>query len=196
MEKKAPGKGFLKGVGILLIIGGVFGFIGAASNAFVASALSSGSLDSATTAIYEQAGLTAETFQAGIITSVIQGVIYLVAGILGVANCNKIEKANICFICGIVLIAFVLVNAGISAATTGFTALSIVSILASLILPLLYFWGALKKPSGYAGRAERNKFIRKRCSEGRTKRGNFLFCPAFVYKNAIGNCSAVFDYIL
>lgn len=42
MEKKAPGKGFLKGVGILLIIGGVFGFIGAASNAFVASALSSG----------------------------------------------------------------------------------------------------------------------------------------------------------
>lgn len=60
------------------------------------------------------------------------------------ANCNKIEKANICFICGIVLIAFVLVNAGISAATTGFTALSIVSILASLILPLLYFWGALK----------------------------------------------------
>lgn len=25
MEKKAPGKGFLKGVGILLIIGGVFG---------------------------------------------------------------------------------------------------------------------------------------------------------------------------
>ena len=67
MEKKAPGKGFLKGVGILLIIGGVFGFIGAASNAFVASALSSGSLDSATTAIYEQAGLTAETFQAGII---------------------------------------------------------------------------------------------------------------------------------
>lgn len=98
MEKKAPGKGFLKGVGILLIIGGVFGFIGAASNAFVASALSSGSLDSATTAIYEQAGLTAETFQAGIITSVIQGVIYLVAGILGVANCNKIEKANICFI--------------------------------------------------------------------------------------------------
>ena len=72
MEKKAPGKGFLKGVGILLIIGGVFGFIGAASNAFVASALSSGSLDSATTAIYEQAGLTAETFQAGIITSVIR----------------------------------------------------------------------------------------------------------------------------
>ena len=139
MEKKAPGKGFLKVVGILLIIGGVFGFIGAASNAFVASALSSGSLDSTTTA-----GLTAETFQAGIITSVIQGVIYLAAGILGVANCNKIEKANICFICGIVLIAFVLVNAGISAATTGFTALSIVSILASLILPLLYFWGALK----------------------------------------------------
>ena len=37
MEKKAPGKGFLKVVGILLIIGGVFGFIGAASNAFVAS---------------------------------------------------------------------------------------------------------------------------------------------------------------
>lgn len=144
MEKKAPGKGFLKVVGILLIIGGVFGFIGAASNAFVASALSSGSLDSATTAIYEQAGLTAETFQAGIITSVIQGVIYLAAGILGVANCNKIEKANICFICGIVLIAFVLVNAGISAVTTGFTALSVVSILASLILPLLYFWGALK----------------------------------------------------
>ena len=63
MEKKAPGKGFLKVVGILLIIGGVFGFIGAKSNAFVASALSSGSLDSATTAIYEQADLQQKLFR-------------------------------------------------------------------------------------------------------------------------------------
>lgn len=92
MEKKAPGKGFLKVVGILLIIGGVFGFIGAASNAFVASALSSGSLDSTTTAIYEQAGLTAETFQAGIITSVIQGVIYLAAGILVWQTATRLKK--------------------------------------------------------------------------------------------------------
>ena len=144
MDKKAPGKGFLKVVGILLIIGGVFGFIGAASNAFVVSTLSNGTLDPAVTAVYEQAGLTAETFQAGIIQSVIQGVRYLAAGILGVANCNKIEKANICFIFGILLIAYVLIQAGIAAATGGFSALSVISILFSLILPLLYFWGALK----------------------------------------------------
>lgn len=144
MNKKAPGKGLLKVVGIILIVLGVFGFIGAVSNIFMANMMAGGQLDAATQSIYEQAGITAETFKSGIALSFLQGALYLAAGVLGVVNCNKIERAKICFIFGILLLVYVLGANLYSAVTSPFSVMNVISIVISLILPLLYFWGALK----------------------------------------------------
>lgn len=89
----------------------------------------------------QQVGISKTTFQISIVLTAIQSVINVVTGIIGVANSKKIEKASLCYICGIVLIVFALICNAYSAFSGAF---SIFSVIFSLILPLLYFWGALK----------------------------------------------------
>ena len=108
----------------------------------------------------------------------------LVIGIIGIANCNKIQRAGICFVCGIILIVWQLGTDAYSAVTSGITGMGIVSIIIGLILPLLYFWG-LEKPSGNAGQqgpvteSENRRCVLKR--KGQDETGDHIFCFALFF---------------
>lgn len=138
MTKRAPGRTFLMVVGIFLIIGGVSAMVTSAMN-FVKIGQEEFALILEQT--LQQVGISKTTFQISIVLTAIQSVINVVTGIIGVANSKKIEKASLCYICGIVLIVFALICNAYSAFSGAF---SIFSVIFSLILPLLYFWGALK----------------------------------------------------
>ena len=138
MTKRAPGRTFLMVVGIFLIIGGVSAMVTSAMNFVMIGQEEFAPILEQT---LQQVGISKTTFQISIVLTAIQSVINVVTGIIGVANSKKIEKASLCYICGIVLIVFALICNAYSAFSG---ALSIFSVIFSLILPLLYFWGALK----------------------------------------------------
>ena len=138
MTKRAPGRTFLMVVGIFLIIGGVSAMVTSAMNFVMIGQEEFGLILEQT---LQQVGISKTTFQISIVLTAIQSVINVVTGIIGVANSKKIEKASLCYICGIVLIVFALICNAYSAFSGAF---SIFSVIFSLILPLLYFWGALK----------------------------------------------------
>ena len=138
MPKKAPGRTFLMVVGIFLIIGGLFNAISCIMNFAVMGQEEFAPILEQTLA---QTGITKSTYQVSLVLTAIQAVIGVVTGIIGILNSNKIEKASLCYVCGIVLIAYALICNAYSAFSGVF---SIFSVIFSLILPLLYFWGALK----------------------------------------------------
>ena len=138
MTKRAPGRTFLMVVGIFLIIGGVSAMVTSAMNFVMIGQEEFAPILEQT---LQQVGISKTTFQISIVLTAIQSVINVVTGIIGVANSTKIEKASLCYICGIVLIVFALICNAYSAFSGAF---SIFSVIFSLILPLLYFWGALK----------------------------------------------------
>lgn len=138
MTKRAQGRTFLMVVGIFLIIGGVSAMVTSAMNFVMIGQEEFAPILEQT---LQQVGISKTTFQISIVLTAIQSVINVVTGIIGVANSKKIEKASLCYICGIVLIVFALICNAYSAFSGAF---SIFSVIFSLILPLLYFWGALK----------------------------------------------------
>lgn len=138
MTKRAPGRTFLMVVGIFLIIGGVSAMVTSAMNFVMIGQEEFAPILEQT---LQQVGISKTTFQISIVLTAIQSVINVVTGIIGVANSKKIEKASLCYIYGIVLIVFALICNAYSAFSGAF---SIFSVIFSLILPLLYFWGALK----------------------------------------------------
>ena len=120
----APGKGLLKVSGILLIIFAVIGAIGGLAVGGLAIAAGAPGL-----AIL-------------MVLSVFAGVaLNLIAGILGVKNADKPEKAQVCFILGVVMVALQVISAVISIAGRTFQWYSVVI---GLVLPILYLVGALK----------------------------------------------------
>ncbi len=144
MEQNAPGRSFLKVTGILEIIFAVFSAVSIAGTVLIYTQLTAGSLPDETVALYEQLGLDASTMLTSIIISVVGTILFLAAGILGVANARKVEKAGICVLLGILLVAYEVINFAMSAVSSGVTGLVVVSTLLSLIIPLLYLWGGLK----------------------------------------------------
>ena len=138
MTKRAPGRTFLMVVGIFLIIGGVSAMVTSAMNFVMMGQEEYAPILEQT---LQQVGSSKTTFQISIVLTAIQSVINVVTGIIGVANSKKIEKASLCYICGIILIVYALICNAYSAFSGAF---SIFSVIFSLILPLLYFWGALK----------------------------------------------------
>ena len=105
-----------------------------------------------TAAIFQEMGLTVQKAQLSAATSSIQGILYLVAGIFGVRNCNKIEKSQICFACGIFLIIFVLFNTVIAGVISKVWSSALLSGIAALTFPVLYFMGALKNRQAMQGK--------------------------------------------
>lgn len=130
METK--GAGFLKVTGILMIIGGglaiifaIIALLGISMLVYISDgALSSGLL-----------------YAAGIL-SLVSAVAELVAGIIGVINCKKPEKATSCVVWGIIVA--VLCIAGSILTVAGGSSFPVVSCLIGLVLPILYIIGALK----------------------------------------------------
>jgi hypothetical protein len=131
----APGKGLLKVSGILLIIiGAIYTLLGV---------LALGG--SFSQAVVEQTmaltGATATVIRIGAIIMLAMGLFELIVGILGVKNCDKPEKAQTCFVAGIMLVLLVLVNAIMAVMKGSFVWYFTVI---DLLFPILYLVGALK----------------------------------------------------
>lgn len=130
MERKS--NGFLKVTGILMIIGGglsiILGIIAMLGVALIVSALGT----------EEMLGLLI----FATILALLGAIVSLVAGILGVANAAKPEKANICIVFGI-LAAVLSVLGNVLTATSGGT-FSVFNLILGLVLPVLYLIGAFQ----------------------------------------------------
>lgn len=136
---EAKGRMMLKVVGILLIIFGAFGLLGSIILLFSGGVLGAvgaeSGLDPSTTAAIGGLAII-----AGLVALVIS-VIDLVAGILGVKNCAKPDKAQTCFIFGIIMIVIQIISDIIAIVMGSF---NIITIIIGLVLPVLYTIGAVQ----------------------------------------------------
>ena len=131
MEKTTTkGTGFLKVTGILMIIGGgisiIMGIIAALSVAALA---------------YIAGGDSSALLYASVVLMLISAGAELVAGIIGVVNCKKPEKAGVCIAWGIIVA--VLSVAGTILNSVGGGTFSVFSLILGLVLPVLYIIGAV-----------------------------------------------------
>ena len=124
------GRKFLKVTGILMIIGGAFGIIGG-----IVAMIGSGAL----AAVLETSAGGLMLASALILAS---AVFQLVAGIMGVKNCDKPEKAQSCIVIG-VIVAILSVAGNVISNVLG-SDFNIINYVAGLIIPVLYIIGAVK----------------------------------------------------
>lgn len=124
------GRKFLKVTGILMIIGGAFGIIGGIVAMIGAVALA---------AVLETSAGGLMLASALILAS---AVFQLIAGIMGVKNCDKPEKAQTCLVMGII-VAILSVSGNIISNVLG-SNFNILSYATGLIIPILYIIGAVK----------------------------------------------------
>ena len=129
------GKGLLKVVGILMIIGGALSIImsiiaiaGVGALTYLADGLSSAQLNP--TIIYTSC-----------VVMILGSVAELIAGIIGVKNCAKPEKATSCLVFGIIVAIFNLL--GIIIGAVGGSGFNFVSLIIGLVLPVLFIVGAV-----------------------------------------------------
>lgn len=124
------GRKFLKVTGILMIIGGAFGIIGGIVAMIGAGALAA----------------VLETSAGGLMLASVlilaSAVFQLIAGIMGVKNCDKPEKAQSCLVMG-VIVAILSVSGNIISNILG-SSFNILSYATGLIIPVLYIIGAVK----------------------------------------------------
>lgn len=130
------GKTLLKVTGILMIIGSVIMILTGALGIVGAVEASK---------YYETAVLVgmAETLYiltAASVICLLAGILELITGILGVANCAKPEKAKICLIFGIIVIVISVASDILMIA--GGTEVNVVSLITGFIVPILYIVGA------------------------------------------------------
>ena len=125
--------------GSLALLLGIFALIGAL--AIMGGALGLGT---------DGAQLVGELILVAAVVALIGAIIQFVAGIVGVKNYNKPEKANVCVVFA-VLVALVTVASTVFNAIGGdFGTTQIISLLIGLVIPVLYMVGALqlKKMAG------------------------------------------------
>lgn len=129
MEQQAKGAQFLKVTGIIMIVGGALGIIlgiVALIAAIAANALADGAL-----------GLLIVAALIALVGSVLQ----LIAGIVGVKNCNKPEKAQTCIVWGAIVAALNVLSVVLTVAQGGDIA---VSGILGIVVPALFIFGAIK----------------------------------------------------
>lgn len=127
---KTKGSVFLKVTGILMIIGGGISIIMGIIAALGVAALA-----------YIAVGDSSALLYASAVLMLISAVAELVAGIIGVVNCKKPEKAVVCIAWGIIVA--VLSVAGTILNSVGGGTFSVFSLLLGLVLPVLYIIGAV-----------------------------------------------------
>lgn len=107
MENKAPGKTYLKVTGIIYIVLAaiyiIAGVVLLASGGILAAAGGSAGLGDTGAMLGAIGGVM------GVVV-ILAGAIELVFGILGVKNCDKPEKAQTCFVLGIILLVFAVIG--------------------------------------------------------------------------------------
>ena len=129
--EKTKGSGFLKVTGILMIIGGgisiilsIIAVLGVAALVYISDGEASSAM-----------------LYASVALMVVSAVAQLVAGIIGVVNCKKPEKAGVRMAWGIIVA--VLCIAGTILNSAGGGSFSILSLVLGLVLPVLYIIGAV-----------------------------------------------------
>ena len=124
------GRKFLKVTGILMIIGGAFGIIGGIVAMIGAGALA---------AVLETSAVGLMLASVLVLAS---AVFQLIAGIMGVKNCDKPEKAQTCLVMGII-VAILSVAGNVISNVLGsdFNAFNYAT---GLVIPVLYIIGAAK----------------------------------------------------
>ena len=128
---KTKGTAFLKVTGILMIIGGAISVITGIIAALGVAAL-----------VYISDGtVSSALLYTSVILMIVSAVAELVAGIIGVVNCKKPEKAGTCIAWGIVVA--VLCVAGTILKSVGGSSFSVFSLISGLALPVLYIIGAV-----------------------------------------------------
>lgn len=124
------GAKFLKTTGILLIIFGGITLI-----SFIIQFLGS---------VFLPEAVGTALIVASILSSLVAA-LDVVAGIIGIRNCNNPYKANVCLVFGIILVSIQVIGDVLSVvggqAITGFF---IFTCILGLVLPILYLIGAIK----------------------------------------------------
>ena len=131
-QTTAKGAGFLKVTGILMIIGGAISLILSIVTLIGIAALvymSDGALSSAM--LYASGALM-----------LVSAVAEFVAGIIGVANCKRPEKAGTCIGWGLVVAVLCVVSSILT--VVGGSSFPVFSCLLGLVLPALFILGAAK----------------------------------------------------
>lgn len=123
------GSKFLKVTGILMIIFGALALILSIVAAIGLAAL---------------AALDLNTWQytLAVILMLVGSIFELIAGIVGVKNCNKPEKAGTCMVWGIIVIALSVLS-NVLTLVGNPDNFSIVNLLTGLVIPVLYLIGAV-----------------------------------------------------
>ena len=124
------GRKFLKVTGILMIIGAAFGIIGGIIAMIGVGALA---------AVLETSAVGLMLASVLVLAS---AVFQLIAGIMGVKNCDKPEKAQSCLVMG-VIVAILSVAGNVISNILG-SSFNILSYATGLIIPVLYIIGAVK----------------------------------------------------
>ncbi len=124
------GRKFLKVTGILMIIGAAFGIIGGIIAMIGVGALA---------AVLETSAVGLMLASVLVLAS---AVFQLIAGIMGVKNCDKPEKAQTCLVMGII-VAILSVAGNVISNVLG-SQFSIINYATGLIIPVLYIIGAAK----------------------------------------------------
>lgn len=128
---KTKGTAFLKVTGILMIIGGAISVIMGIIAALGVAAL-----------VYISDGtISSVLLYTSVILMIVSAVAELAAGIIGVANCKKPDKAGSCIVLGIIVA--VLSVAGTILNSVGGGSFSAFSLILGLVLPVLYIIGAV-----------------------------------------------------
>ncbi len=131
--EKSRGSTFLKVTGILMIIGGAVALI---VEIVAASSLSFVIALAAAVDVTISGGL----LMIAIILSLVGAIIQLIAGIIGVANSGKPEKAGVCIIWGFIVIAVFVVSTILT--LIGYPeSFSFFNLILGLVLPVLFVTG-------------------------------------------------------
>ena len=123
------GSKFFKVTGILMIIFGALALILSIVAAIGLAALAS--LD-----------LNTWQYTLAVILMLVGSIFELIAGIVGVKNCNKPEKAGTCMVWGIIVIALSVLS-NVLTLVGNPDNFSIVNLLTGLVIPVLYLIGAV-----------------------------------------------------
>ena len=123
------GSKFLKVTGILMIVFGALALILSIVAAIGLAAL---------------VALEVNTWQytAAVILMLVGSIFEMIAGIVGVKNCNKPEKAGTCMVWGIIVIALSVLS-NVLTLVGNPDNFSIVNLLTGLVIPVLYLIGAV-----------------------------------------------------
>ena len=124
------GRKFLKVTGILMIIGAAFGIIGGIIAMIGVGALA---------AVLETSAVGLMLASVLVLAS---AVFQLIAGIMGVKNCDKPEKAQTCLVMGII-VAILSVAGNVTSNVLG-SDFNVFNYATGLVIPVLYIIGATK----------------------------------------------------